>query len=221
MLFRSIDPAPSDNIYLNDVFPSDVYHRLISSLPDDDAYDFINHPDAVLPDGRRTRKLLDLTDETIARLDTATQDFWCDLRQVLTSPLLLTALMSKFRRKVVDCFGVALPEMVMTPILYRDFPGYRIGIHPDAPVKIATLQFYLPRDETQLHLGTSFHLRGTSGFHCLKTNPFRPNSAYAFFRTDNSWHSVRQMAAHEAVRNTLALTVYIKGTEYRSTRSYQ
>jgi hypothetical protein len=69
---------------------------------------------------------------------------------------------------------------------------------------------------SQMHLGTSFHLKKPVGFQHLKTNLFQPNSAYAFVRTDESWHSVRQLAAHEQIRDTLALTLYVKGQEYSS-----
>ena len=106
--------------------------------------------------------------------------------------------------------------MVSVPLFYRDFPGYRIGIHPDAAFKIATMQFYFPGDETQMHLGTSFHIEDDEGFRHWKTNEFKPNSAYAFVRSDHSWHSVAQMGPSESVRNTLALTLYKKGSEYRS-----
>ncbi len=79
--------------------------------------------------------------------------------------------------------------------------------------KIATLQFYFPEDESQVHLGTSFHLKQGNTFPLLKTNQFKPNSGYAFVRTDTSWHSVQQMQPNEKKRNTLALTVYIKGQD--------
>ena len=82
------------------------------------------------------------------------------------------------------------------------------------------MQLYLPKDETQIHLGTSFHLRQNNQFQHLKTNPFKPNSAYAFVRTDESWHSVKQLAAHESIRDSLALTIYEKGFEFKSKKGY-
>ena len=215
-----IDPLPSDNIYLEDVFEPELYSEIISSLPSNEDYDFIEHPDAVLPNGRRTRKLMDLTEETLARLSPDRQAFWREMRELMTSPLLLAALMYKFHRKAFERFGAGLPPLIATPVFYRDFPGYRISIHPDTPVKIATLQFYFPKDDSQRHLGTSFHIREGNSFRRHKTNDFKPNSAYAFFRTDYSWHSVTQMGENESVRDTLALTVYEKGKEYRSQKRY-
>ena len=125
-----VDPRPSDNFFIEDVFPADIYAQMLARLPGAEALDFIEHPDAA--------------------------------------------------------------------------------------TKIATLQFYLPKDLSQTHLGTTFHDRSEDGFVELKTNPFRPNSAYGFVRTDRSWHSVKELGAHEAVRNTIALTVYHQGLQYRS-----
>jgi len=125
-------------------------------------------------------------------------------------------LAEKFRADLETQFGADPPAMITTPLFYRDLPGYRIGVHPDAPYKVATLQFYLPADESQIHLGTTFHERTGHGFRELKTNPFRPNSAYGFVRTDESWHSVKTLGAHEHKRNTIALTFYHRGFQYRS-----
>lgn len=212
-----IDQQPSDNIYMEDVFTPATYADILSHLPADDDYHFIEHPDAILPNGKRTRKLLDLTAETIQRLNSFSQDFWQQMNDVFTSEQLVKAIVEKFQAKLKIRFGDQFPEMMCVPILYRDFAGYRITPHTDAPYKIATLQFYFPKDHTQLHLGTSFLKRNGDNFQLLKTNPFKPNSAYAFVRTDESWHSVREMAAYETKRDSLALTIYLKGQEYKST----
>jgi len=216
-----VDQLPSDNIYMEDVFEPAFYEQIINRLPASKAYDFIKHPDADLPDGTSTRKLLAVGPDTLDRLEPENRDFWKRLCEDLTSGALINALIKKFQTKIQVRFPGSLPDLIMVPVLYRDYPGYRITIHPDAEYKIATMQFYLPRDHSQIHLGTSFHQKEGDHFRLLKTNPFKPNSAYAFARTDESWHSVNQMAARESVRDTLALTLYIKGTEYRSSRKYE
>ncbi len=213
-----IDPRPSDNFYMEDVFDPDIYAEILARLPNTNDYDFIDHPDAVLPDGTKTRKLLDITDETLSRLHPADSAFWRQLRTVFTSSLLQAAITRKFLQPILGLYQGHIPEMVTVPIFYRDFPGYYITPHTDAPFKIATLQFYFPKDNSQIHLGTSFHEKQDNGFSLLKTNQFKPNSAYAFVRTNNSWHSVQPLASNESIRNTLALTIYLKGHEYKSTR---
>ncbi|MDB5686605.1 MAG: hypothetical protein JWR77_1194, partial [Rhizorhabdus sp.] len=211
-----VDPAPSENIFMEEMFPDNVYRELLARLPSDGVLDPIDHPDAIAADGRTTRFLLDLTDASLDRLDPEDQPFWAAMIELFTAPAIAEAMVAKFDPALRARFGDAMPELVAVPILYRDHPGYRIGVHPDAASKIATLQFYLPEDDSQIHLGTSFHRRTADGCETLKTNAFRPNSAYAFVRTDESWHSVDEIGAGEAVRNTIALTFYIKGQEYRS-----
>jgi hypothetical protein len=215
-----IDPLPSENIYMEDVFTPDIYAEVLARLPAEYEYNYIEHPDAVLPDGTKTRKLLDLTDASISRLKPQDQPFWMQMKMVLVSKMLQKALLLKFRDRINARFGENWPELVTVPIFYRDYAGYRISEHTDAPYKVATMQLYFPKDESQIHLGTSFHLREGNRFQLLKTNPFKPNSAYAFVRTDQSWHSVKQLAAHETARDSLALTIYEKGYEYKSEKGY-
>lgn len=209
----NIEEKPDQNIYLENVFNPTVYAEILARLPDDQNYAFIEHPDAVLPDGTKTRKLFSLSHQTIPFLKEENQSFWQTFNQVLVSSELQRALVNKFKQRIDERFKDPLPKMANVPIFYRDFPGYRIGIHTDAPWKVITMQFYFPRDESQIHLGTSFHTRENGQFNLLKTNPFKPNSAYAFVRTEQSWHSVQQMAAHEMPRDSLALTIFLEDHE--------
>lgn len=202
-----LDPVPSGNIYMEEVFEPQVYQEILSNLPDVTSYNFLR--------GTENRLVLALYDETIERLDGHERVFWEAMYKILSGKPLMEALVNKFSDEVHARFGDDRPEMVMIPTFYRDFPGYFIKIHPDSHTKVATMQFYLPRDNSQIHLGTSFHKQAGDDFVETKTNPFKPNSAYAFVRTDHSWHSVKKMAQTEANRDTLALTIYIKGQEYK------
>jgi len=211
-----LDSEPCGNIFMEDVFPASLYRTMLACLPDDAALNPIDHPDAMTGDGATTRFLLDLTPESIARLPIGEGQFWTAMTEMFTAPALTQAIVAKFAPTLRERFGDVLPQLVPVPIVYRDHAGYRIGIHPDAATKVATLQFYLPEDESQAHLGTSFHRRTADGFEKIKTNAFLPNSAYAFVRTDESWHSVDELGPQETARNSIALTWYIKGQEYRS-----
>jgi hypothetical protein len=208
--------VPSPNIFMEDMLPANVYRELLARLPGDDALDPIDHPEAVAEDGRRTRYLLDLTPASLGRLKPEDRPFWEAMIAVFTAPEITDAIVEKYKPTLRARFGDAIPQLVAVPILYRDFPGYRIGIHPDTAAKIATMQLYLPEDEAQLHLGTAFHCRTADGFRRHKTNAFKPNAAYSFVRSEESWHSVDELGPQERVRNTIALTFYIKGQEYRS-----
>lgn len=211
-----LDCEPTENIYLESVFEPAVYDEILTRLPSDAAMDNIDHPDAQMPGGRVTRRLLDLTEETLPRIALKDRAFWRTMRAAWTSPALLAALQHKFRATIDRRFSGDPPDMVLTPMFLRDEPGYFISIHPDSPKKVATMQFYFPLDDSQRHLGTTFHRRDGETYTEVKTNAFVPNAAYAFARTEESWHSVKPIGEGERTRNTLALIMFIKGEEYRA-----
>jgi hypothetical protein len=216
IIMAPIDLEPSSNIYMESLFSEELYREILHNLPDDNFYEYINHPDAILADGRRTRKIIDLTPSTLNHLPQGQNKFWSALVPMLSSQELQSAIVNKFYQPIKRIYGHELPEMISVPILYRDFPGYYISVHTDAPYKIATLQFYFAKDKSQLHLGTSFHKPYGGKFVEIKRNIFQPNAAYAFARTETSWHSVAPLSPNESIRDTLALTIYVKGLEFKS-----
>lgn len=221
ILSAEVDQEPSENIYLEDLFDPDLYKEIIARLPDRGVYEILNHPEAKLPDGRYTRLMLDLTKETMGRLHDDNRIFWEKMHEVLTSNELKKTILEKFESRLIRQFGSQLPETVAIPIFYKDFPGYFISVHQDAPFKVATFQIYLPNDESQNHLGTSFYQRKGNEFIWLKRNQFKPNSGYAFVRTEHSWHGVDQIGENENERNSIAITIYIKDAEYKRTLGYE
>jgi hypothetical protein len=212
-----IDPLPSDNIWMVDVFDPSLYAEILSRLPADEDYDFIEHPDAVLPDGTQTRKFLDLTDSTISRLKPECRIFWRKMKDTLTSESLQEAVVQRFQQKIKERFSEQYPEMVTVPVLYRDFPGYRASVHPDAPFMIAALQFYFLEDDvSRIHLETSFHQKEGQNPCLLKIKLVAPNSAYAFLPTDENWLSCEQMDPLTQKRDMLTLAICEKRYHHKS-----
>lgn len=87
--------------------------------------------------------------------------------------------------------------------LVMDEENYSIGPHTDAPWKILSYLFYLPNDYELREWGTSIYLPRNQEFRCpggphhnhsdfvrVATMPFIPNSLFAFFKTDFSFHGV-------------------------------
>lgn len=216
-----IDPAPSENIYMEDLLEPDLYREMLRRMPREGAYEVLNHADAKLPDGRFTRLMLDLTEATLDRLDEEDRVFWSEMARVFSSDALKDAILQKFQNRIYSRFGEEMPETEAIPIFYKDFPGYFIRIHQDHPIKVATLQIYLPPDESQIHLGTCFYRKHGDGYTRLKRNAFKPNSGYAFVRTDDSWHGVDPIGPDERERNSIAITIYVKGSQYKNTLGYQ
>ena len=104
--------------------------------------------------------------------------------------------------------------MYPIPILLRDQPGYRIGIHSDVKKKAITVQFYLPSDSSQRHVGTIFHESDTGpGAERITQMPFMPSSGYAFpVSLTKSWHSAATTTSKDGERVSMMVTYYVADT---------
>ena len=81
------------------------------------------------------------------------------------------------------------------------------------------MQFYLPKDDSQLSLGTSLYqpksklkraLTPWSGKYVrVKKFPFLPNTGYAFAVTGNSWHGREEITEAYGDRYSI-LTFYLR-----------
>jgi hypothetical protein len=205
---------PFDHVYMEDVFPPAYYRRLLDRLPDTARYRELTHRDAMQPDGHSARRKFYLFPEHVMLLPAEQRAFWRDLSRALRSRALQEAFTRKFRGALERRFGRPIERLSFYPVpmLVRDLGGYRLGIHGDSLGKAITVQFYLPPDEAQAHLGTIFH-EGRDGETARRTKrlAFRPATGYAFpVVYHESWHSVGQTSAVDGERNSLMLTYYVQ-----------
>src|SRR5262249_8232679 len=142
------------------------------------------------------------------------REIWRELSRALCSRVLQEVFKRKFREALERRFQRSLDRLSFypVPILLRDLPGYRIGIHGDSVSKAITAQFYLPRDESQAHLGTVLHeARSGPGAERTRRLAFRPATGYAFpVVYHESWHSVVQTGPADGERNSIILTYYVQ-----------
>ena len=204
---------PFDHIYMEDVLAPNTYAALLSAMPDGRFYHHLKHRDAVREDGTSTRLRMYLYPELLWRLPSELRRVWLPVARALCSSELEAAFKNKFRSALEARFGKPAETIGMypIPILLRDQPGYKISIHSDVPTKGITVQFYLPADETQRHVGTIFHESDT-GPGAKKTTqmPFLPSSGYAFPVTQTkSWHSATETSERDGERVTMMVTYYV------------
>lgn len=166
-------------LYVEDVWPN--YEEMIANLPE--KYDEIS----------KSRAVKGYPQRFTAKPQTP---FWTDLFGRMQS--------GAFKRQLCKMFDVPNPDDYDDEcLLIRDFAGYHIGPHTDSPAKVITVLFYLPKDDSLLGAGTSIYEPIESGFTCaggphypsdkfriLKTMEYRPNTAFAFLKTNNSFHGV-------------------------------
>lgn len=209
-----LETAPFDHVYLEHLFSPAEYRRLLDHLPETRWYRELTHREAMQADGRSARRKFYLLPEHIVWLPREQRAYWSGLSRQLRSPELQEAFKSKFRAALEQRFGTSIDRLRFYPVpmLLRDLGGYRIGIHGDSLRKAITVQFYLPRDESQAHLGTVFH-EGRNGEAAQRTKRlfFVPASGYAFAVVRHkSWHSVPQTADSDGERNSLMLTYHVQ-----------
>ena len=205
---------PFLHLYVEEVFSAAYYRRLLDLLPETRRYRQLTHRDAMQANGYSARRKFYLYPEQVMLLPAPQRAVWSELSRVLRSRELQEVFKAKFRTALERRFGrpIAKLSFYPVPMLLRDLSGYRIGIHGDSLSKAITVQFYLPRDDRQAHLGTILH-EGRDGDDAQRTKKlaFRPASAYAFpVVYHESWHSVARTSDADGERNTLMLTYYVQ-----------
>lgn len=204
---------PFDHISMEHVLDEANYAALLEAMPDRRFYHELSHVDAMRSDGSSTRLRLYLYPELLRGLPDNQRGVWMPVAQALCSAELQRTFKEKFRRALEHRFDKPIEDLRLypVPILLRDQPGYRIGIHSDVPTKAITVQFYLPADASQRDIGTIFHA-GESRAEAKRTTqmPFLPATGYAFpVSKTASWHSAAQTTAADGERVSMMVTYYV------------
>ena len=176
---------PFFHLELDRVFPEGVYARMIAAMPAAADYRALpgRNKGNIRPDGTSTRVKIDLFPEYIRHLAAEKLGIWDVVGRALCSAEVQAAFVRRLAPGLERRFGkdYAAVGMYPIPVLTRDIPGYRITPHTDTRWKGITVQLYLPRDASAMHVGTVFHDRAGDGPLRRATQmKFAPNSGYAF-----------------------------------------
>jgi hypothetical protein len=219
-VIRVVDTAalhvtPFHHVRLENVFPADLYREMLKNFPAAENFEALRHHDAMRDDGSSTRLIMPLEPKKLSRLPDEQRQVWTTVAAAVCSPELEAAFKRKFRTALEHRFWRAVERIPLRakPILVRDLPGYRIRIHADVPTKAITVQFYLPSDASQSHLGTIFHTtKRKNGTDRPVAMQFLPASGYAFpVRRKKSWHSVPMTTEADGERRSIMLTYFVDG----------
>jgi hypothetical protein len=216
---------PYPHIYVPEIFPKDFYDQLQQALPD---------PSAMLPigdvrpvKGYNERFVMELHGKQFETLPEEKKKFWRDFSDWLLPGRFMNLALMKFEPFLGNRFkNMQGAQFYNESLLVEDVTKYALGPHTDARRKVITMLFYLPKDESQSHLGTSIYLPKDPRFTCpggphygfenfqrLVTMPFMPNSLFAFVKTDNSFHGVEPVTDPDTRRWLLLYDVYVKQSE--------
>jgi len=212
-----IQPFPFPHIYVRDVFPRDYYDEMQRRLPPPEVLRPITQARNVRGPYDE-RFVLGLTPDELAKLPEPYRAFWTELARWMVGGRFAQLLLGKFGAFIEQRFrGMSGVEFTDEALLVEDRARYALGPHTDTPLKVLSMLFYLPVDESQSHLGTSIYVPKDPQFTCeggphhafdrfdrMVGMPFLPNSMFAFLKTANSFHGVEPIR-DEGVRRHLLL----------------
>ena len=215
---------PFPHLFVESVFPADFYARLRSHWVDSSSLVCLGESGRVSPGAYPERFILPLTADEIEKLPPGRREFWSELADWLLGPVFLDAVMLKFARYVQGRFRERLEDerFYTDAIVVRDLSNYSLGPHTDTPQKVLALVFYCPENADRLHLGTSIYVPKEPEFRCrgdthhdhslftrVATMEYRPNSLFAFFKTERSFHGVERITDHNVERDLLLYDVRV------------
>jgi hypothetical protein len=220
---------PFPHFSCDNVFTQNFYDEILARLPDEDRYA------SIVGTGRlemskfggknspyNSRSTIPLTKETVGNFAKKDQAFWLEILHFLKGEDLVKILLWKFEAFLRQRYPSGLKDVYFNSdvLLMRDFRGFSLGPHSDRPNKVAVIIFYLPTTADNPNLGTSVYVPKKQGFvcntgahhdrddfHCVFTTPYLPNSAFAFFKTPNSFHGVEPVKGATVRRNLIQCSI--------------
>jgi hypothetical protein len=215
---------PFYHLEFENIFPDDLYARILTLMPVAADYRPMHGrtKSARRNDGTPTRVKIDLFPEYIRHLPSHKKALWDIVGRALCSRDVKDAFVRRLAPALEKRFGrnYARTGMFPIPILTRDIPGYKIGIHTDTHWKGITVQLYLPADDSNINIGTIFHEQLPD-----RSKPkhsqmrFVPNSGYAFAVGKDTWHSADPVGPEVKSRDSILLTYFVDSGPLRILRN--
>ena len=220
---------PYPHIYVESVFPPDFYRELRNHWPSAENFVSLDSTGRVSKGAYPERFIMPLKKAEVDKLPEASRVFWTELAQwLVVGRRFMESVIGKFEPFVLRRFGAGLGNVGFSgdSLVVRDHTNYKLGPHTDAIHKLVSLLFYCPDDDRYKHLGTSIYTPREPGFRCaggphyshklfkkVTTMEYRPNTLFAFVKTDNSFHGVDPIADADVLRDLLLYDIQVEETE--------
>jgi hypothetical protein len=172
------------------------------------------------------RFIMPLRQAEVDRLPEAAKEFWTGFATwLVVGHRFMETIIEKFQPFVQRRFGARLGDVRFSSesLVVRDHTNYKIGPHTDAAHRLLSLLFYCPDDSSLRHLGTSIYTPLDPEFRCkggphyphklfrkVTTMEYRPNTLFAFLKTDNSFHGVDPIADADVLRDLLLYDIRVE-----------
>ncbi len=222
---------PYPHFYLENVFPDAFYREILDHLPELEVLHSHVETGRVKSKGApidqtdhpyMSRYSLTFNESELDRFDPLNRDFWRELSAWLQSEQVITFVLQKFAASLRQRFKESLETVrfYSDTQLIRDFTNYGLGPHSDSPRKVAVLIFYLPATADNPHLGTSIYVPKDPTFGCeggphypydgfkkVATMEYKPNSAFGFCKSSNSFHGVEPIVESDVQRDLIQFSI--------------
>ena len=216
---------PYPHIYVDSVFPPDFYAALRGNWPSAEHLVSLAATNRVTGGAYAERFIMPLRKAEIEKLPKTSREFWTEFSGWLLSGRFLDAMVEKFEEYVRMRYGGDASNVGFgcESLVVRDHTNYNLGPHTDSPSRLLSLLFYCPDDESMKHLGTSIYTPIDPDFRCpggphhphdlfkkVATMEYRPNTLFAFMKTDNSFHGVEPIDDSGVLRDLLLYDIRVK-----------
>lgn len=218
---------PFPHLYVESVFPQDFYAALRKNWPTSSHLVSLESTGRVPKGAYPERFIMPLRRSEVNKLPEEARAFWTALADSLLTGRFLHALVHKFDDYVRERFGMNVQNLSFSAesLVVRDHTNYKIGPHTDAPHRLLSLLFYCPDDDSLKHLGTSIYVPLDPAFRCpggphyphemfrkVATMEYRPNTLFAFMKTDHSFHGVDPIRDADVLRDLLLYDIRVNET---------
>jgi hypothetical protein len=213
------DPFPF--LVVDDVFPDEYYETMLRHFPSPSQMRPLSESGRVAPGNYEERHALLFLDQELARLSQQQSDFWRSLAEWMYSDPFASAFVTRFCQALQPRLEAIMRSEGQIKakgdaLLVQDHTRYAIGPHTDAPHRLVTFLFYLPKDDSTRNLGTSVYRPKDPDFTCwggphhpfdqfdrVETIEFLPNRLLAFPKTERSFHGVERIEQEKVERRLL------------------
>lgn len=214
--------GPFPHLVVRNIFPEDFYQAMLGSFPPEEFLPSLEQDRGT--QGYPERFTLGLQPKRLRRVPEPLRTFWTELAGWMLSERFLRGVMNKFRPYVSERFpGHKELSIRSEALLVSDRTGYSLGPHTDSQVKVISLLFYLPKDDSLAAHGTSLYVPLEEGFTCpggphygfdqfrrVASVPFLPNTMLAFAKSETSFHGVETIREPGVRREMLLYDVRLR-----------
>lgn len=188
---------------IKDVFPEDFYQSLRENLPKIKDLEELKHHASKRQDSSYARRILEIREaKDLNKIPKEIRGPWKQIWELGNDP--------DYQKKIIEMFapsfnqrfkgGVKKREITVKMVISRDLDQYQIQVHPDTARKVATMQFYIPEDDSLIDHGTVMYQKipkelrqENQRYQRVDKMKFARNSGYGFAVNDRSFHAVDLM----------------------------